>query len=85
MKDETRAKIEPKHIDQVAEEMGDFLADIRSRSWSHIEVAMGLALLVAHELIHDGANEEDFVKVARAAWRKSREVHGSRMERGGVT
>jgi len=39
------------------------------------ETAMALTLLAAHSVVHDGASEDEFLAMARAAYRRSLEVH----------
>jgi len=38
-------------------------------------VIMSLALLAAHQAIHDECTEDDFMRICRASWAKSMDVH----------
>jgi len=37
-------------------------------------VIMTLVLLSAHQALHDGCTEDDFMRICRASWAKSSEV-----------
>ena len=66
---------EPAYIDEVKRLV------VESLEWKvecrPIEKAMGLALVIAEELYHDGAGENDALAVMRAAWRRCAEIHES--------
>ncbi len=61
-------------IDEVSAATGALMIE-RFQHLTHLEKAMGAALTAAHEVFHDHATEEDFVAVARAAWRRTVEGH----------
>lgn len=59
-----------REIDEIKAELGPLL-----RARTNLPAAMALALLAAHHVIHDGGDEEDFMRVAKAAWWRSRQIH----------
>lgn len=59
-------------IDEVTEVLGPVLNKLEVKPQSK---AMALALMAAHEVLHDGGNEADFQSIAGACWRRSLEVH----------
>jgi hypothetical protein len=63
----------PAHIDEVKRLVAERLE--RRAEYSPIERAMGLALILAEELFHDGAGEHDAVAVMKAAWRRCVQLH----------
>lgn len=45
------------------------------RSVQPVEAAIAASIVIAHELLHDGATEDDMIKIARMAWEKARDNH----------
>jgi hypothetical protein len=67
---------DPKHIDQVKQlAVVALKMTASSHLFSHLEIAMGLALVMAEELYHDGAGEQDAKAVMTAAWRRVAQIH----------
>jgi hypothetical protein len=59
-------------IDEVGGKLGPVLNAIDVKPQSKV---MALALMAAHELLHDGGNEEDFQMLASTCWKRSVEIH----------
>ena len=70
----------PLSNEATAEEADEIQAELAPllRKRSHLGSAVALALMAAHHVIHDGADEEDFILVCSMAWRKAAELHPGR-------
>jgi hypothetical protein len=70
--DEKETERIAKAVDALTAKIGPSLHD-----QEHFVAAVALAGMAAHHVLHDGATEEDFLAVCRAAWKKSVQVHSS--------
>ncbi len=59
-------------IDEVHLRIGSVLNNIPVRPLAKV---MALAVMAAHETLHDGEDEASFLNVSRAAWRKAIKNH----------
>lgn len=59
-------------IDKIRALVGPIIADRE-----HLPAAMALCMLAAEHVLHDGENEESFMRVARGAWLKVKRDHSS--------
>jgi len=57
-------------IDVIRAEVGPLLA-----GRDHLPTAMALCMLAAEHVLHDGENEESFLRLARGAWNKVKRDH----------
>lgn len=53
----------------------DSLRHAAGAAVDHGEVGMALALLAAHEVMHDGGDVDDFMAMAAAAWGRTERMH----------
>ena len=74
--DEEEAAEIASEIDRVVERLGEAVQEVfRREGVRHQSMAMALVGMAAHHVLHDGANEEDLVRIAHAGWERAREVH----------
>ena len=65
-----------REIDLVVDKLGPIVREVYQREGArHQSMAMALMGMAAHHVLHDGATEEDLLRVARAAWKRALEVH----------
>lgn len=57
-------------IDVIREEVGPLLV-----GRDHLPAAMALCMLAAAHVLHDGENEESFLRLAQGAWNKVKRDH----------
>lgn len=65
-------------IDEVTAVLGAVLNGIDVKPQAK---AMALALMAAHEVLHDDGDEAEFQSIAGACWRRSVEVHAENCAR----
>lgn len=65
-----------REIDLVVDKLGTVVRDVYQREGvRHQSMAMALMGMAAHHVLHDGADEEDLLRCARASWKHAVDVH----------